>query len=39
VAPDDDALVAAANDHVAQAHGSFELEEVVLAAAENVPEG
>lgn len=35
-AADDDALVEAANAHVGEAHGSYELEDVVLAAAEDV---
>ena len=38
VAGDDDQLVAAVNRHVAEVHGSFELEEVVLDAAEDVPD-
>jgi hypothetical protein len=36
-AEDDEQLVAAANRHVAEAHDSFELEEVILDAAEDVP--
>jgi Protein of unknown function (DUF1059) len=35
-APDEDALIAAVNEHVASEHGSFELEEVVLAGAVRV---
>jgi len=35
-ADDDEQLVAAANRHVAEAHKSFELEEVILDAAEEV---
>jgi predicted small metal-binding protein len=34
VADDDQQLVAAVNLHVAEAHDSFELEEVILDAAE-----
>lgn len=34
-ADDDEQLVAAANRHVAEAHHSFELEEVILDAAED----
>jgi predicted small metal-binding protein len=34
VADDDQQLVAAVNRHVAEAHDSFELEEVILDAAE-----
>jgi predicted small metal-binding protein len=37
-APSDEELVAAVNEHVREAHGSYELEEVVLAAAEDDPE-
>jgi hypothetical protein len=37
-AEDDERLVAAANRHVADAHDSFELEEVILDAAEDVPD-
>jgi hypothetical protein len=36
-ADDDEQLVAAANRHVAEAHASFELEDVILDAAEDVP--
>jgi len=35
----DDELVEAANAHVHEAHGSYELEEMILAVAEDVPEG
>jgi predicted small metal-binding protein len=34
-ADSDDALVQAANAHVSEAHDSYELEEVVLASAED----
>ena len=34
-AEDDGALVEAANAHVREAHGSYELEEVILAVAED----
>jgi hypothetical protein len=34
-AEDDARLVAAVNRHVGEAHGSFELEEVILDAAED----
>ena len=37
-APSDEELVAAVNAHVQEAHGSYELEEVILAAAEDEPE-
>jgi Protein of unknown function (DUF1059) len=37
-AEDDEQLVVAANRHVAEAHDSFELEEVILDAAEDVPD-
>jgi hypothetical protein len=37
-AEDDDQLVAAANRHVADEHQSFELEDVILDAAEDVPD-
>ena len=37
-AESDEALVDAANAHVREAHDSYELEEVVLAAAEDEPE-
>jgi hypothetical protein len=36
-AEDDEQLVAAANRHVGELHQSFELEEVILDAAEDVP--
>jgi predicted small metal-binding protein len=35
----DDELVEAANAHVGEAHGSYELEEMILAVAEESPEG
>jgi predicted small metal-binding protein len=38
-AASDDELVAAVNKHVREAHDSYELEEVVLAGAEDEPEG
>jgi hypothetical protein len=38
VAPDDEQLVAAVNHHVSEAHQSFELEEVILDAAEETSE-
>jgi predicted small metal-binding protein len=31
-------LVEAANAHVREAHGSYELDEMILAAAEDVPD-
>ena len=34
---DDEQLVAAVNRHVAEAHDSFELEDVILDAAEDIP--
>jgi predicted small metal-binding protein len=34
----DEELVEAANSHVGEAHGSYELEEMILAAAEDAPE-
>jgi predicted small metal-binding protein len=37
-AADDDELVAAVGAHVREAHGSYELEDVVLANAEEVDE-
>lgn len=37
-ADSDDELVAAAQAHVREAHGSLELEEVILAGAEVSPE-
>jgi hypothetical protein len=37
-AEDDEQLVAAANLHVAEAHDSFELEEVILDGAEDIPD-
>ncbi len=38
-AASDDELVEAANAHVGEAHGSYELEEVVLAGAEEIERG
>ncbi len=35
-AEDDEQLVAAVNRHVAEAHDSFELEEVIIDAAEDI---
>jgi predicted small metal-binding protein len=35
----DEELVEAANAHVGEAHGSYELEEMILAVAEDAPEG
>ena len=37
-AASDDELIEAVNGHVREAHGSYELEEVVLAAAEDLDE-
>src|SRR5262249_44183644 len=37
-APSDEELVAAVNAHVREAHDSYELEEVILAGAEDAPE-
>jgi predicted small metal-binding protein len=37
-ARDEEELVVAANAHVREAHGSYELEDVVLANAEDVEE-
>ena len=34
----DEELVEAVNAHVREAHGSYELEEMILAAAEDAPE-
>jgi predicted small metal-binding protein len=34
----DDELVEAANAHVREAHGSYELEEMILAVAEDAPD-
>jgi predicted small metal-binding protein len=36
-AESDEELVAAANAHVGEAHGSYELEEMILAVAEDAP--
>jgi len=38
-ASSDEELVEAVNAHVREAHGSYELEEVILAAAEDEPAG
>jgi predicted small metal-binding protein len=37
-AEDDERLVAKANRHMQDAHGSFELEDVILDSAEDAPE-
>jgi hypothetical protein len=37
-APDEDALLERVHAHIAEAHSSFELEDVILAAAEPVPD-
>jgi predicted small metal-binding protein len=37
-AESDEALVEAANAHVRDAHSSYELEEMILAVAEDAPE-
>ena len=37
-APDEDALLERAHAHIAEAHSSFELEDVILAAVERVPD-
>jgi predicted small metal-binding protein len=34
----DEDLVEAANEHVGEAHGSYELEEMILAVAQDAPE-
>jgi predicted small metal-binding protein len=34
----DDELVEAVNGHVREAHGSYELEEMILAVAEDAPD-
>jgi len=36
-AESDDELVEAANAHVGEVHGSYELDEMILAVAEDVP--
>jgi predicted small metal-binding protein len=36
-AENDEELLAAANQHVGEVHGSFELEDVILDAAEDAP--
>jgi predicted small metal-binding protein len=38
-AESDEELVEAVNVHVREAHGSYELEEMILAVAESVPDG
>jgi predicted small metal-binding protein len=38
-ARDEDELIAKVNEHVGAAHGSYELEEVILAGAEDVDDG
>ena len=38
-APDEDALLERVNAHVGEAHGSYELEDVILAGAEEVSDG
>jgi hypothetical protein len=37
MAGSDEDLVEAANSHVGEAHGSYELEEMILAVAEDAP--
>jgi predicted small metal-binding protein len=37
-ADSDEELVEAANAHVREAHGSYELEEMILAVAQDAPE-
>jgi predicted small metal-binding protein len=37
-AESDEELVEAANEHVREAHGSYELEEMILAVAEDAPD-
>ena len=37
-ADDDEQLITAVNRHVAEMHDSFELEDVILDAAEDVPD-
>jgi len=37
-APDEDALLERVHAHIAEAHSSFELEDVILAAVERVPD-
>jgi hypothetical protein len=36
--PDEEGLVEAVNAHVRDAHASFELEDIILAVAEEVPD-
>ena len=38
-AADEDELVEKVNAHVGEAHGSYELEDVIVANAEEVPDG
>ena len=38
-AADEDELIAKVNEHVGAAHGSYELEEVILAGAEDLDDG
>jgi predicted small metal-binding protein len=38
-AEDDDELIAKVNEHVGEAHGSYELEDVILAGAVEVDDG
>jgi predicted small metal-binding protein len=38
IAESDEELVEAANTHVREAHGSYELEEMILAVAVDTPE-
>jgi hypothetical protein len=37
-APDEDTLIEAVNHHVGEAHQSFELDDVILAVAEQLPD-
>jgi predicted small metal-binding protein len=37
-AESDEELVEAVNEHVREAHGSYELEEMILAVAEDAPD-
>ena len=38
-APDEDTLVERVNAHVGEAHGSYELEDVIVANAQEVSDG
>ena len=38
MAPDEDELVERVNAHVSEAHDSYELEDVILADSEDIPE-